>query len=224
MATTTKADEKRWQTQLEKARIGKLSLGELQTFQQESFNAGKVYESLEVSNIAIDQLKQEKDAHRQTLDKVDELSTKLSQAECGMSQDEIEAEKEMEEVFNKKHATLTGSYDKVSNHIERIQTQISEGVATQKLKNDLLIETSKMGALMESLQDASKDKLKAAKAKAEKLSDKLASVRELWKVATEDVTNAQAEYDKYVSKIQQVCTGLVLEVQICMLDDASINV
>ena len=136
---------------------------------------------------------------------MDELKKRLDYAEREISQEEIEEEQEREEALTKKHTSLRDSLIKVSKKVGEMQAKIAEsGESPASKKSKLLVETSKRGALLESQQDVLKDKLKTAKAKADKVREKYISVRGVWNAANERVTEAQAEYDKCVSEIEQV--------------------
>jgi hypothetical protein len=131
-----------------------------------------------------------------------------------VSEEELEKEKEEQEKIVSKTTSLTGSLDKMSNHAESLRTELanlekgpqSSKKAAEALakKEELAHETVKIGAVFETMQGVLEQRLKIAKANGEKRSIDLATVREIWREATQDVTDAQAEVDACQTRIAEV--------------------
>jgi hypothetical protein len=140
---------------------------------------------------------------------MDELLVGLANSERELTQDEIETEQEVDDALNEKLETLNATFKKMSQRCEGLRNEVDGlgSAAVLKQKRELLLnDTRKMGAVMESIQDVYKDKLKFAKKKAKNVSVRFTGVREIWRVANDAVTTAQAEYDKCVSRVDEVCS------------------
>jgi ABC-type phosphate transport system auxiliary subunit len=142
----------------------------------------------------------------------------------GKSEEELEKEKEVQETMAAKVCSLAGSFGKMSHQTEALRNELKRLEETDdtptktskkaiaelaKKKEQLVTETAKVGAILETLEGELKQKLQMAKANADTMSLELASIRERWRLAKDDVTDAQAELDQCRSRITQVRSTLV---------------
>jgi ABC-type phosphate transport system auxiliary subunit len=132
-----------------------------------------------------------------------------------MSAEQLEKEKEVEEKIVSKVTSLTGSLGKMSKQSESLRMELANlekgpqnskqaAEALAKKKEELAHGTAKIGAVFETMQGELEQRLKIAKVKGEKRSIELATVRERWRQANHDVTDAQAELDGCQTRIAEV--------------------
>jgi septation ring formation regulator EzrA len=146
----------------------------------------------------------------------------LEASQRGVSQEELEKEQEVQQTIASKVESLTGSLSKMSERSETMRLELAKLQETASLskttpskkeaedlnetRRQVVYETAKVGAVLETMQGQLAQKLKIARKNAEKSSLDLALVREIWRCAKDDVTECQAELDKCKSGIAEVST------------------
>jgi hypothetical protein len=148
----------------------------------------------------------------------------LEASQRGVSEEELEKEQEVQEKIASQVASLTGSLAKMSERSETLRLELAklqetaspskkDGEDLNEKRRQVVYETAKVGAVLETMQGQLGQKLKIARKNAEKSSLDLALVREIWRCAKDDVTECQAELDKCTSGIAEVSNVVALRGQ-----------
>jgi archaellum component FlaC len=118
----------------------------------------------------------------------------------GLSPDDIKKVKETKEKISTELTSLTGSLEKASKDltdsqeaVARLDCDASNNDELKNNKENLEKNIATVGDILKKLEEVYGQQLEMAKSDADKASLDLAAVRERWREAKDDVTNAQAE-------------------------------
>lgn len=127
--------------------------------------------------------------------------------------DEDEKENEMNQAIEQKMGSLENTLGRLSGQIANLRGQFLESTTNagkvasaeiERKREEFLHEASKVGAVMETMQDQWKQKLKLAKRKAERVTYEITLGKEKLKRANEYVSKAQDGYNQRQSEIDKV--------------------
>jgi archaellum component FlaC len=125
----------------------------------------------------------------------------------GLSPDDIKKVKETKEKISTELTSLTGSLEKASKDltdsqeaVARLDCDASNNDELKNNKENLEKNIATVGDILKKLEEVYGQQLEMAKSDADKASLDLAAVRERWREAKDDVTNAQAEVERCQSQ------------------------